>query len=137
MKYLGIDVGTAYIGLAVSDEEASFAFPKGVVAAKGALEAVVRLCKEEAIGGIVIGRSLASNEAPNEVQKVIERFVGQVEQRTGITPVFEREDFSSVEAHRYQHAAGRRDDSAAAIILQRFLDKQKGMSYDDKQSHTR
>jgi RNase H-fold protein (predicted Holliday junction resolvase) len=37
----------------------------------------------------------------------------------------QNELFSSVEAHRYQTKKGDRDDSAAAIILQRFLDAKK------------
>ncbi|MCC6198720.1 pre-16S rRNA-processing nuclease YqgF [Candidatus Nomurabacteria bacterium] len=125
MKYLGIDVGTVHTGFAVGDDSSGFAFPKEVVPAKEALDAAARLCKEEHIGSIVIGQSLASNEVPNEVQFAIQRFAQQLQEHTGITQVFEREDFSSVEAHRYQQSSGRQDDSAAAIILQRFLDKQK------------
>ena len=52
-------------------------------------------------------------------------FVKKLETKVNVPIIFEREDFSSVEAHRYQTKKGNRDDSAAAIILQRFLDKKK------------
>lgn len=125
MKYLGIDVGTKRVGLATSDEAGGFAFPKGIVPAEDAEKKIVALCKGEHIEGIVIGQSIASNEAENDTQAFIERFAKRVEATTGLPIHFEREDFSSVEAHRYQTDAGRRDDSAAAVILQRFLDRKK------------
>ncbi len=128
MKYLGVDFGTKRTGIAMSDENAEFAFPSGVVASESAMKEIVALCKKEPIKGIIVGRSIASNEAENDVQKNIDRFAAHVELTTGLPVLFEREDFSSVEAHRYQTDAGKRDDSAAAIILQRFLDKKKKAS---------
>jgi putative holliday junction resolvase len=126
MKYIGIDYGTKRIGVAVSDDAGEFAFPKTIIKAEsGAFEAVLAIAIEEHAAGIVIGYSIATNGAENEVVSLAQRFKEKLE--AGITiPIFlEREDFSSFEAHRYQTKAGNRDDSAAAIILQRFLDKQR------------
>ena len=109
-KYVGIDYGTVRIGLAVSDDSGSFAFPKGIVSSPSAVE--------------VIGYSLASNGGENDVASKAVSFKERLAAVVGDMPIFfEREDFSSFEAHRYQVKAGSRDDSAAAIILQRFLDK--------------
>ncbi len=124
-KYLGIDFGTKRIGIALSDASGSFAFPHTIVPTAIAEKEIKSLCEKETIGQIVIGFSVATNEIENDVQKQIVSFADRITRATGITTVFEREDFSSVEAHRFQVVQGNRDDSAAAIILQRFLDKKK------------
>lgn len=125
MKYLGIDFGMKKIGIAVSDDDGSFAFPKGIIGNEHAMGEIVALCAAEKIEHIVIGESVATNEEKNIVAEAARAFAEALAAKTDIAISFEREDFSSVEAHRYQTAAGNRDDSAAAIILQRFLDKQK------------
>ena len=123
-KYVGIDYGTVRIGLAVSDDSGSFAFPKGIVSSSSAVEAAATLARDEHAIGIVIGYSLASNGGENDVASKAVSFKERLAAVVGDMPIFfEREDFSSFEAHRYQVKAGSRDDSAAAIILQRFLDK--------------
>lgn len=122
MKYLGVDYGTKRVGLALSDESGSFAFPLAIVSIENAFSEIERILEKEQIIGIVFGTSLASNGMPNELVLETERFAEKLE---AFAPIFfQREDFSSVEAHRYQTNRGNKDDSAAAIILQRFLDKQ-------------
>lgn len=123
MKYLGIDFGTKKIGIAVSDDDGAFAFPKGIIATAQAMQELTSLCAAENIGHIVIGESIATNEEKNVLADAARVFAEMLSAKTNLPISFEREDFSSVEAHRYQTTAGDRDDSAAAIILQRFLDK--------------
>jgi putative Holliday junction resolvase len=125
MKYLGIDYGTKRIGVAISDENGEYAFPKTILDRHQALQEIVLLCTQESIGAIVIGYSVASNGIENEVTQKAAQFKEKVAEATHLPVHFEREDYSSVEAHRYQIKAGNRDDSAAAIILQRYLDKQR------------
>ncbi len=123
MKYLGIDFGTKRVGVAISDDDGSFAFPKAIVESEKAIEQIATLCKTELVGAIVIGESVASNGEPNKLLNAINTFKARLTVATTL-PIFSiREDFSSVEAHRYQIDAGKRDDSAAAIILQRYLDR--------------
>lgn len=124
MKYLGIDYGTKRVGIAISDDGGTFAFPKGIFETKTAVEDIATLCTAECIGAIVIGESVASNGATNELTTLVNAFKAKLALVTDLPVFFEREGFSTVEAHRYQTDAGSRDDSAAAIILQRFLDKQ-------------
>ena len=125
MKYLGIDYGTKRIGVAISDEGGSFAFPKAIIATEDLFEYLMDLLIEEQVDGIVIGESLATNGEENELTGKIQILGKKIEERVKKPVFFIREDFSSVEAHRYQTKAGVRDDSAAAIILQRFLDKKR------------
>jgi RNase H-fold protein (predicted Holliday junction resolvase) len=114
------------VGIAVSDEAGEFAFPKAVVETSKAFEFIIDICQADGIGGIIIGESVASNGETNDLMKVMNTFKAKLAVATNLPIFFEREDYSSVEAHRYQTAAGSRDDSAAAIILQRYLDKHPG-----------
>ncbi len=125
MKILGIDYGTKRIGLALSDESGGFAFPHSIVSTPNALAAICALVDTEKIDCIVIGYSVASNGLENETATKAVLFKEKLIAAISIPIIFEREDFSSFEAHRYQIKAGNRDDSAAAIILQRFLDKKR------------
>jgi len=124
MKYLGIDFGTKRVGVAISDDAGSFAFPKAIYESATAVADIANLCKAERVEAIVIGESLASNGEPNTLAPLVQAFKAQLVVATTLPIFFEREGFSTVEAHRYQVDKGARDDSAAAIILQRFLDKQ-------------
>ena len=122
MKYLGIDYGTKRIGIAISDENGEFAFPKMIVGPQEVVEKVAELVAQEQIGGIVIGKSVASNGLENEMAIAAEAFRAKLSLHINVPVYFQQEGYSSMEAHRYQTDAGSRDDSAAAIILQRFLD---------------
>ncbi len=123
MKYLGIDYGTKRIGVAISDDGGSFAFPKAIFDTSNVVEEIKTLVTAENIEAIVIGESVATNDTPNALATHVQAFKAKLTIVTGLPIFFVREDFSTVEAHRYQITAGRRDDSAAAIILQRFLDQ--------------
>lgn len=124
MRYIGIDYGTQRIGIALSDESGEFAFPHSIVSAKDAVQVLADLVRKEQVESIICGYSVASNGVENDLTKKAHAFMEQMQKEISIPWCFEREDFSSVEAHRFQVKAGSRDDSAAAIILQRFLDKQ-------------
>ena len=137
MKYLGIDFGTKRVGLAVSDENGLIAFPRKIIDAHGAFGVVVDLLMKEKIGAIVVGNSLAQNGMPNPVEAEIKKFCSDIEAHTGLPVLRQNELFSSLEAIRHHFdikpiANPRRtgkdipahDDSAAAIILQRYLDSQ-------------
>ncbi len=125
MKYLGIDYGTKRIGIALSDESGEFAFPQGIIGPDKAIAEIKTLCEKEQVGAIVIGKSIASNGMDNEIVPVVEKFKTKLEEATSLPVHFQQESYSTMEAHRYQTKAGSRDDSAAAIILQRFLDTKK------------
>lgn len=124
MRYIGIDYGTKRIGLALSDDSGVFAFPHAIIPTHKAVDEIILLIQNEHIGAVVIGHSIATNSAENEIGKEVASFIKKLSVYLPIPIYSEREDFSSFEAHRYQTSAGNRDDSAAAIILQRFLDKQ-------------
>ena len=131
-KIIGIDYGEKRIGVALSDEGGKVAFPFSVVPNdKNALFALRSLCEEEKAGRIVMGESLNSLGKDNQVMAGARLFVETLAKETGLLVSFEQEFMTSVEAHRSsfkeQGKRGRQevDASAAALILQRYLDKQK------------
>lgn len=136
MKYLGIDYGTKRIGIALSDESGSIAFPHSVVrAGEAALSAVAELAKKEGAGGIVIGESRDFSGEKNPVMEDIEQFTRDIGELSGLPVHYEREFFTSAMAAR-QFAPEEKsrkvhpdqeklDASAAALILQGFLDRMK------------
>ncbi len=125
MIYLGIDYGSKYIGIACSDEMGSMAFPMHVLKNnKTVMNVIEKICKEKNIDQIVIGNSVDQNGIPNKIQDKISEFASALEKQTGLAVKYEKEQFTSAHArHGGGETKGRIDSSAAALILQRFLDR--------------
>ncbi len=123
MKFLGIDYGTKRIGLAVSDENGKLAFPREVVKNNGELfRKIERIIYAEKVSEVVVGESLDFAGLPNLLMKEIDFFVVSLEKKFKIAVCLEKEFLTSVEARRYGQG-DQVDASAAALILQRYLDK--------------
>ncbi len=138
MKYLGIDFGTKRIGIAISDDLGSFAYPRTILKNDEKLiENLKHLILTEGIESIVIGESLNDKGISNQVNQNIKNFVRVLEVEFNLPVNKEQEFFSSFEAHgrlgkeslndrKTKIEKGNDLDSkAAAIILQRYLDKRK------------
>lgn len=138
MRYLGIDYGTKRIGLALSDEEGSMAFPHRIIdAGARALEDVLALVDKEHVGAVILGESKDLRGAPNRVMADIEAFKLALEAR-GVAVRYEPEFMTSAQAARPAKGEerpvaspsargkdGPADASAAALILQGYIDRMK------------
>lgn len=125
MRYLGIDFGTKKVGLAMSDESGTMAFPKEVIPNDAALLSVISsLIEREQIGAVVIGHSHANNGLDNPVQEAINEFITDLTLQVPIPVHLEPEFYSTQEAKRLQGKTVHTDAAAAAIILNSFLAKQ-------------
>ena len=124
MKYLGIDYGAKRVGVAVSDAAGTIAFPRATLSNDRQLfSQLEELVKNEKITCIVVGDTRSHGGKDNPVTAEAEAFVVAL-QKTLPVPI-ERvwEMWSSIEASRYAPEGKEHNDaSAAAIILQRFLD---------------
>jgi len=135
MKYLGIDYGTKRIGLAVSDDTGSMAFPLTTIeAGKEALQSVLEEIQKNSVEKIVIGESRNFQNEPNDVMEDIELFKKDLAELSGKEVVYEQEFMSSAEAARQYTPDGSRkqnpsqaklDAAAAALILQSYLDRNR------------
>ncbi|MFA5999630.1 MAG: Holliday junction resolvase RuvX [Candidatus Paceibacterota bacterium] len=140
-RFLGIDYGTKRIGISISDEGGTLAFPKEIILSKeNPLEKIEEIIKKENITEIVIGESVDFKGKLNALSARIDVFILEIEERFHL-PVHKQKEFlTSVEARKggkgkadYQLSgshnrikqikSGRMDASAAALILQRYLDK--------------
>ncbi|MDO8492366.1 MAG: RuvX/YqgF family protein [bacterium] len=125
MRVLGIDYGKKRVGIALSDESGKFALPKAVLPASPSLaDEIEKLAKQSEVKTIVIGESLDYGGRPNPLIQDVDVLIRILEDK-GFDVVLEEEYGSTVEAERFQGKNEMSDASAAAIILQRFLDKKK------------
>lgn len=126
MRYLGIDYGTRVLGLALSDTGGQFAFPLEVLPNDShILENIAHVIEEKKVGAIVIGDTRTDGGGANTLTERCERFASVLGERTKIPVSLVREAWSSFEAARFAPDQKKRDDAAAAIILQRYLDTKK------------
>ena len=124
MKFLGIDHGDKRIGIAVSDETMTFAFPRAILHnTKTIFEEIKKICGEENIAKIVMGVPISFSGGKSAQAEKVEKFGKELEAFSGIPVEYENEIFTT--------KIGRDDASAAALILQSYLARAKFL---DKQS---
>ena len=126
MRWLGVDSGSVRVGLAACDPEERVAVPIEIVPASAAFPAIRAIARREEIGGIVIGlpRTLEGVEgkAAQAARKLGARLV-----RLGLPVEYEDERLTTVAAERAMPRGASVDDVAAALMLQQFIDRRRGM----------
>lgn len=128
MKCIGIDYGAKRVGIAVSDESGSAAFPKATVPNDRTLVPFLKdFIEKEGAEVLVIGESVGPR-GDNPIMHDIRRFAGELERETGLPVHFEQEFNSSQEARQTTDERNV-DAKAAAIILNSYLNRTK--PYDD------
>lgn len=136
MKYLGIDYGTKRVGIATSDDDGVLAFPKETfIHDESLIREIQNTIEKERVGELVVGAGENLDGGDNVVTEKIKFFVASLEAATNLPVHFEKEFFTSAEAHgregKERNNARKEsfnkpkdlDASAAALILQRYLDK--------------
>jgi len=122
-RFLGIDYGTKRIGISISDETGTLAFPKLILENDGtALQKIGVMATTENVGEIVVGESINFKGEPNAITADIEIFISELE-KLAVPVKREKEFLTSVEARKFHGPKSRVDASAAALILQRYLDR--------------
>jgi len=131
-RVLGLDLGDARIGVAISDDERRLAVPLGTVRTgpPGDVLAVSELVAENGVTAVVVGHPLLLSGDAGERAHHAERFAEVLRGLLGIPVTLQDERLSTSEAERALRAAGasgrdRRcavDRSAATVILQAWLD---------------
>jgi putative Holliday junction resolvase len=135
MKILGIDFGTKRIGLAISDDEGTFAFPfKTIDNNLKSIEDIQDLILERGIQKIVLGDP-GNNEHVQETRKKVFEFKQKLETK-GMMVVLQDESMTSLHSDLFGKKKPiarkwggekkiKKDESAAAMILQRYLDRKQ------------
>jgi putative transcription antitermination factor YqgF len=126
MKYLGIDYGEKRVGIAISDKEGKVAFPKEVLENNSKLiQKIADLCKESEVGTIVIGESKNYKGEDNKINPKIIAFKKKLSSIIKLPIFLEPEFMSSMQVEKNFGKTDMLDASAAAIVLQTFIDKEK------------
>jgi putative Holliday junction resolvase len=131
LRVVGIDLGSARIGVAVSDTSGVLASPYEVVPRDAAAHARLQAIVEE-VGAerVVVGMPLSLDGRKGPAAKLVE---AEVEVLRAVLPVpveLYDERFTTVTAHQQLAAGGKRskarrqivDQAAAAVLLQAWLD---------------
>jgi putative Holliday junction resolvase len=122
MRLMGIDFGEKRIGIALSDEQGSLAFPHLVIeTSKNAPKIIKQICREKNVAKIILGQSIDYKGKPNPVMEEIEKFKIALEKEIGLEVIYQNETLTTQEARRIQGDVKKLDASAAALILRSFI----------------
>jgi len=137
-RALGVDLGDARIGLAISDPLGLIAQPLETLSCVGPKKDVQRVAaraRELEVGVIVVGLPLLMSGEDGTRSLAAREFAEQLERRVGATRVvLQDERLTTVQAERTMISDGVRrrrrkanvDPIAAALILQGYLDSRQG-----------
>ena len=131
-KIMGVDYGDARTGIAISDLMCSIVGSTCVIPSRNAEKAIadiVKLCKENTVGKIVVGlpKNMDGSEGPRA--ELCRGFADQLREATGLEVVMWDERRTTVEAHNIlsqhnYHGKKRKntvDAVAASLILEGYL----------------
>lgn len=145
--WLGVDLGEARVGLALSDPELTLAYPIGNIEVGGdyfrALDQVVDLVHERSVEEVVVGYPLLLSGQEGKSAKKASRWARNLARLLDAPPVTEGhgvrvtlrdERLTTVSAHRQLSAASvagrqhrpRVDQQSAVVLLQSALDERAG-----------
>ena len=137
-KALGIDFGLKRIGLSLSDDTQTIAFPFKYIlneSLKKTISELKEILDKENIGLVVIGMPIGLKGKQTEMSVKIEEFIYELKEKIGerITVAVYDERFSSVQAQKSlieQNIKRKKrkekiDSVASTFILQSYLDRQK------------
>lgn len=136
MRVLGLDVGTRRVGVAISDPTGTIAQSLTVIPRTGwqaMCAEIARLVSAHEIDRLVVGLPLRMDGTEGDAAVEVRAFVAKLRRAVPVPVDVEDERLSTAEAERAMVAGGlrrarrrdRRDAVAAALILQRYLDRNK------------
>lgn len=140
MRYIGLDLGTKTLGISISDETKTIASPLKTLKFSEnnndeILNELEEIVKDFNVEKIVLGLPKNMNNTIGERALVTMEFQKKISDLLNIPVILQDERLSTVSAHNYLLEAnvsrkkrkGVVDKMAANIILQTYLDKEKGM----------
>lgn len=139
VNYLGIDFGERRVGIAFADSETRMAFPRETIDCKTQdlwerLKAIVEMNRVEAL---VVGMPYHPDGRENGKNKTVEIFLGELTREFPNLLIFTQDEAYTSSAALQQTSylskkkkknKGIIDQTAAAIILQSWLDDPKNFS---------
>lgn len=135
MRWMGLDHGTKFIGIAFTDELEILASPYEVWPNQGeaTLERLARLARAEGAQSLLVGLPRHKDGVESSTAPLARAFGEALRDRTGLPLVFWDERLTSREAERLLAQRGvkpkdrkaRLDAAAAAVMLQDLLETRR------------
>ena len=135
MKYLGLDLGSKTLGIAISDGTGTIATSYKTIRHNEEYDMLIneveKIVKDENISKIVLGYPKNMDNTIGEKAKLSEEFKNKLEDRLNIEVILQDERLTTMEAQKvlidFDTSRSKRkkvvDSVAATIILQTYLDK--------------
>lgn len=136
-RLLGLDVGRRRVGAAISDPSGLLASPLAVLEVRDStafLDQIVRWIEQHGVVRIVVGLPLLLDGGEGEEASYVRSWAERLRERVSVPVELWDERLSTVAAERALLESGmrrakrrqRRDAVAAALLLQSYLDAQRG-----------
>lgn len=135
MKYLGLDLGSRTLGLAISDALGMFARAYDTLRFENddydyAINETINICKKEGINEIVLGNPKHMNGDEGIRSQISYDFKKKIEEKSDIKVHLLDERLTTVRVNKAmimgnmsrQKRHQKKDEMAAVVILQDFLD---------------
>ncbi len=134
MRAIGLDWGTVRVGIAMTDEEQTMAFPlQHPLETKEAIKQIQKLSEEYTVEKIIMGLPLSLSGEEGSSAKKAKDFGEKITKNTGLEVIYIDERFSTTASTKalqqqdIKEKEGRevKDNIAAALLLQQYLDNKK------------
>lgn len=136
MKYIGLDLGSRTLGVAISDALGMLARAYETFRFEDdqydlAVEYTINLCKKEGVKTVVLGYPKHMNGDAGIRAHISEEFKQKVESQSDIKVVLQDERLTTVIVNRAMISGNvnrknrkeKKDEMAAVVILQNYLDR--------------
>lgn len=134
-RWMGVDLGSRRIGIAVSDDKGKVAVPYATLHRTSDLDdatAIAEMAAAEGIRTVVVGYPLALDGTRGDAAFVAEAFADRLKE-SGVRVRLWDERLTTVEAEKRLRGRGMKgrsrraviDKMAASVLLQSFLDARK------------
>lgn len=143
MRTLGVDLGSVRVGVALSDPTGTLASPLLVLArTPDLLERLGGLVEEHSAGAVVVGLPCSLDGRERQAARAARAEAALLAERVNVPVHLQDERLTTIVAHTGLAAAGRKsrqrrgsvDASAAAVLLQSWLESPAGRSQEDPAS---
>ena len=128
MRYMAIDHGTRYIGIAISDPTGIVSRPLSTIlhtSTNKDIQVITDITKSECVNKIILGLATDSQGSNVQATKRNRRFIAALKHSTKLPLLFWDESDSTLRAHQITKSSRSIESIhsiSAAVILQDYLD---------------
>ncbi len=140
MRTLGVDLGSVRVGVALSDPTGTLASPLAVLPRTAdLLDRLCGLAQEHGVGAVVVGLPRSLDGRERQAAAAARAEAALLADRVDVPVHLQDERLTTIVAHSSLAAAGRKarqrrgsvDASAAAVLLQSWLESPAGRPQED------